>query len=269
MNSQLSQSATPRIGIVIPACDEEPCLASVLDELLRAIDPNKYAVAVGVNGSRDRTAEIARRFPVVVAETDRRGYGHGCMAAIAALRREVPSVETYIFFAADGASDPQDIAQLADAHTRGSDFVLGSRTMLLRNWPVMTLPHVVANLALGAWCALLSGRWCTDLAPLRLIERRLFETMDLREFTFGWTIEAQIAAARAGARIAEVPARERRRIAGTQKVSGVSWRRTFSIGCQIMAAGWRANRRFARRAKSSTQHAAPELLPQSQPGTSA
>jgi hypothetical protein len=62
--------------------------------------------------------------------------------------------------------------------------------------------------------------------------------------TFGWTIEPQIAAARLGAAICEVPAGERPRLAGQQKVSGVTWRRTFVIGCRILAAGFRARLRF-------------------------
>ncbi|HEY1582517.1 MAG TPA: hypothetical protein VGF73_05420, partial [Chthoniobacterales bacterium] len=37
---------------------------------------------------------------------------------------------------------------------------------------------------------------------------------------------------------------ERQRLAGRQKVSGVNWRRTLSIGCQIVAAGGRTRRNF-------------------------
>ena len=259
----------PRIGIVIPACDEEPCIGGVLEELLAAIDPATYAIALGVNGSSDRTAEIGRRYPIVVAETSARGYGHGCMAAIAALRREVPSVDAYIFFAADGASDPRDVPRLAAAYGRGSDFVLGSRTGLRTNWPSMKLSHVIANCGLGIWCTLLTGRWFTDLGPLRLIERRLFEAMDLRELTYGWTIESQISAAHLGARICQLRVHERPRLAGTQKVSGVSWRRTFSIGCRIVAAGWRTDLRFARRISELPPQAAPDLLPQTQARTPA
>ena len=73
----------------------------------------------------------------------------------------------------------------------------------------------------------------------------LFEAIAPQEMTFGWTIEAQIGAAVLGARIREVPARERSRIAGEQKVSGVTWRRTLMIGFRIFAAGWRAHYRFA------------------------
>lgn len=261
MTNQPNESRElPRIGIVIPACDEEACIAAVLEELLRVLEPGKYAVAVGVNGSCDGTAEIARKFPVLVAETEARGYGHGCMAAIEALRRESPTVAAYVFFAADGASDPRDVRPLVDAFERGHDFILGSRTATRGNWSTMTLPHVVANFALGLWCTLLTARRWTDLGPLRLIERRLFEAMRLRELAYGWTIESQIAAARLGANVCQLSARERPRLAGRQKVSGVSWRRTFAIGCRIVAAGWRTRKRFANPAPGISP--APELVPQ-------
>jgi hypothetical protein len=154
---------------------------------------------------------------------------------------------------------------LITAYEAGHEMVLGARTELRSNCDAMTFPHVAANIALGLWCALLTCRWFTDLAPLRLIERRLFEAIAPREMTFGWTIEAQVTAAMRAARICEVPARERRRIAGEQKVSGVTWRRTFLIGCQIFAAGWRAYVAVAQRIEHDAKSAEPALVPHSQP----
>lgn len=202
-------------------------------------------VAVGVNGSTDRTPEIARARGVFVAETTQRGYGYGCQAAIDLINAAVPHVRAYLFFAGDGASDPQDIRRLMDAYEQGYTFVLGARTGLVRNWRTMRVSHVIANFAVALWCGVLAGRWFKDLAPVRLIDRELFETIAPREMTYGWTIEPQIAAARLGAPICEVPASERPRLAGKQKVSGVTWRRTFVIGCRILAAGWRARVRFS------------------------
>jgi glycosyltransferase involved in cell wall biosynthesis len=244
-----------QIAIIIPACNEEPCLGPVLDELLAAIDPEKFVVAVGVNASSDRTAEIARSRGVWVAETSQRGYGYGCQSAIDLL--VAPQVRAYIFFAGDGASDPRDLNRLVEAYEQGHVFVLGARTGQLRNWRTMHFSHVIANFAVALWCGLLAGRWFKDLAPLRLIDRRLFEAIAPREMTFGWTIEPQIAAARLGASIREVPASERPRLAGTQKVSGVTWRRTFAIGCRILAAGWRARLRFR-----GTENVEPPLIAQ-------
>lgn len=255
------------LAIIIPACNEEACLAPVLEELLAAIDGMECTVAVGVNASSDRTAEIARRYPVVVAETAARGYGFGCQKAIEAVNAAHPSLAAYLFFAGDGASDPRDVRRLAKAYRLGAEMVLGTRPRRRKNWAAMTLPHVVANVALGAWCGLLAGRWFSDLAPLRLIDRRLFETLAPREMTFGWTIETQVGAAMLGARICEVTARERKRLGGKQKVSGVTWRQTFSIGCRIFVAGLRAHIRFRAILARPAGSDMPELLAQSQSRT--
>jgi glycosyltransferase involved in cell wall biosynthesis len=229
----------PQIGIIIPACNEEECIGQVLDELLAVLDPEKFIIAVGVNDSSDGTAAIARERSVVVAETTQRGYGFGCQRAVDDLSGLFPSVRAYLFCAGDGASDPADVVRIAAACDQGYDFVLGTRTTRLANWRAMTFRHIFANFGLGIWAGMLGGRWFTDLGPLRLIDRDLLERIAPQEMTFGWTIEAQIAAAKCGAKICEIPVRERPRLGGRQKVSGVSWHRTFAIGCQIVAAGFR------------------------------
>ena len=235
------------VALILPACHEEETIIPVLDELRSLLTPqDHWIVAVGVNGSAagaDRTAELARRHPLapIVAETARRGYGYGCQAAIEQIEALGHTPTAYVFFAADGANDPRDLPKLLQARHAGFDFVSGCRTAPWRkeNIVVMGWAHVLANRLLGAWCGLLTGRWFRDIGPLRLIERGLFRRLHLREWTFGWTIEAQVAAARLGASMAEIPVRERPRLAGEQKVSKVNWRRTLSIGGQIALAGWR------------------------------
>ena len=233
--------------LILPACHEEQTVGPVLDELRAILDPDEnWLVAIGVNGSSpgmDRTAALARQHPLqpLVAETPRRGYGHGCQAAIALVESLGIVPDAYVFFAADGANDPRDLPALLAARRAGFDFVLGCRTVPLRqqNRRVMGWSHVLANRLLGAWCGLLTARWFDDIGPLRLIERRLFHRLRLREWTFGWTIEAQVRAARLGEAMIEVPVSERPRLAGEQKVSKVNWRRTLAIGYQIARAGWR------------------------------
>ncbi len=220
----------------------------VLDELRDKLDHRwEWIVAVGVNGSpagADYTADLARRHPLrpVVAETPSQGYGFGCQAVIDRLEKTGVAVDAFIFFAADGANDPSDLPRLLAAYERGSDFVLGCRTGLRQrgNLAVMGWSHLLANRILGAWYGLLTRRWFHDIGPLRLIERDLFHRLRLREWTFGWTMEAQVVAARLDASMTEVPVRERPRLAGEQKVSKVNWRRTLFIGWQIALAGWRA-----------------------------
>lgn len=261
------QTLQPQFAIIIPACDEEECIGRVLDELSETIDLEKFVIAVGVNGSSDRTAEVARSRGVVVTETGRRGYGHGCQSAIDLVAATMPAVRAYIFFAGDGASDPQDVRKLVGAFEQGYPFVLGARTGQVGNWRVMRVSHVIANFVLALWCTLLTRRWFKDLAPLRLIERELFEAIAPQEKTFGWTIEAQVGAARLGAAICEVAASERPRLAGKQKVSGVTWRRTFVIGCRILAAGFRTWSRFRGRAQVVPGGSEKQFIAQPQGGS--
>ena len=226
-------------AVIIPACNEEPCLGSVLAGLEAVLDSSRFVICVGVNGSTDRTAEIARAAGVLVGETAERGYGHGCIAAIEHFESRCEPPLGYIFFAADGANDARDIAALVTEHEEGAELVLGARTLLRENRETMQWQHVLANRLLAFWCMMLTGKRFSDLGSLRLIDRALFHRLGLREWTMGWTIEAQVRAAMLGARIREVPVREHARIAGEQKVSRVSWSRTLRIGCEIVAAGWR------------------------------
>ena len=232
-----------RYAVIMPACDEEPCIAAVLTEMRETLDSERFVFAVGVNDSRDRTAEIARENGAIVGEIASRGYGHGCQIAEDEIVRRGIAVDAYIFCASDGANDPRDILALIAEYERGVEMVLGSRTMDRANWTAMNAHYVIANRVFGFFVGMLTGRFFTDLGPLRLIERELFHAMALREWTYGWTIEAQIRAVQLDAKIRELPVRERVRIAGAQKVGRVSWRRTLSVAMKIVAAGVRA--RFA------------------------
>jgi glycosyltransferase involved in cell wall biosynthesis len=237
MTPRLNHEA--RYGIIIPACNEQACLRAVLRELRDVIDERRFQIVVGINGTDDMTAQVAREAGVLVAETRQRGYGYGCKCAIDLLVQNVPEVDAFIFFAADGANDPRDIMALVAAHQQGSDLVIGTRTLSSENRRVMGWPHMLANRMLGWWCGLLTGRFYSDLGPLRVIDRQLFDAIGMREWTFGWTIESQIRAALMGARIREIPVRERTRVAGEQKVSRVSWLHTLSVGLEILGAGVR------------------------------
>jgi hypothetical protein len=65
----------------------------------------------------------------------------------------------------------------------------------------------------------LIGTRATDLGPFRAITSEALGRLELRDRTFGWTVEMQLAAARRGLRVVEVPVDYRPRI-GRSKVSG-------------------------------------------------
>ena len=67
---------------------------------------------------------------------------------------------------------------------------------------------------------ILFGVRFTDLGPFRAIRWESLERLGMRDRGYGWTVEMQARAARAGLSCAEVPVRHRRRAAGRSKVAG-------------------------------------------------
>jgi hypothetical protein len=65
----------------------------------------------------------------------------------------------------------------------------------------------------------LVGTRATDLGPFRAITAPALRRLDMRDRSFGWTVEMQLKAARRGLRVVEVPVDYRPRI-GRSKVSG-------------------------------------------------
>ena len=110
--------------LVIPALDEEASLADTLDRL----PWNLYRQVIVVdNGSRDRTAEIARSKGARVLEEPERGYGAACLRALPELP---PGIEAVVFMDADGSDEPSEAVLLLEPLYQGrADLVLGSRTL--------------------------------------------------------------------------------------------------------------------------------------------
>jgi hypothetical protein len=58
------------------------------------------------------------------------------------------------------------------------------------------------------------------MCPFRAIRRNALEKLGMKEVTYGWNLEMQMRAARAGLRIREIPVDHRCRRGGVSKVSG-------------------------------------------------
>jgi hypothetical protein len=64
-----------------------------------------------------------------------------------------------------------------------------------------------------------AGTRATDLGPFRAVTAEALRRLDMRDRSFGWTVEMQLKAARHGLRVREVPVDYRPRV-GRSKVSG-------------------------------------------------
>ncbi len=218
------------ISVIVPALDEEEPIAQVVRECLATGLPDEIIVVD--NGSADETARCARQAGASVVAEPRHGYGRACAAGVRALS---PECEIVVFLDGDGSDCPELMSQLVDSIAAGEyDFVIGSRTRGKREPGSMNFHQLFAGRLAGWLSSVLYGVRYTDMCPFRAIRRSSLDQLDMREETYGWNLEMQMKAARAGLRILEVPVNHRRRSGGQSKVSG-TWRGTFLAGARIVA----------------------------------
>lgn len=204
-----------RVSVVIPALNEEDPIAGVVRAVPRALADE---VIVVDNGSTDHTSEQAREAGARVVAEPRRGYGRACRAGVRAVGADC---EIVVFLDGDGSDCPELMERLVQPITAGTfDFVIGSRTRGEREKGSMNFQQVFAGRIAGLLLRLLYGVRYTDMCPFRAIRREALERLGMREETYGWNLEMQMRAARAGLRILEVPVNHRRRAGGESKVSG-------------------------------------------------
>jgi glycosyltransferase involved in cell wall biosynthesis len=212
--------------VLIPALNEEQAIAQVLASIPPGL---AQEVVVVDNGSTDHTAEVARSLGARVISEVRRGYGQACLSGLAALR----PVDIVVFLDGDYSDFPEDMPALLEPILRGeADLVIGSRVLGQRQAGAL-LPQQRLGNALATWLIrLFFGVRYTDLGPFRAIRTEALGPLQMQDRDYGWTVEMQVKAARAGLRLAEVPVRYRRRL-GTSKISG-TLKGTFKAGYKII-----------------------------------
>lgn len=204
-----------RVDVIIPALDEERALPRVLAEIPR---PPVRRVVVADNGSRDRTAQVAREGGAEVVHEPARGYGRACLRAIAHLADDPPDV--VVFLDGDHSDRPAELPSLLTPILEGrADLVIGSRTRGAAERGSLTPQQRVGNAIACLALRRLYGARYSDLGPFRAIRWETLVALGMRDLDYGWTIEMQVKAARLGVPHAEVPVSYRKRI-GVSKVSG-------------------------------------------------
>jgi glycosyltransferase involved in cell wall biosynthesis len=225
------------VTAIVPTLNEAETIAGTIAALPRSVVDD---IIVVDSSSRDDTVAIAAAGGARTVVLRERGYGRAC-AAGAASAGEGCSV--LLFLDGDGA-DRADLArELVQPIIDGSyDFVIGSRVRGVREPGSMSWHQVLAGRLAGWLMSRLYRVRYTDMCAFRAISREALTRLGMRETTYGWNIEMQMKAARAGLRILELPVPYRRRAGGSSKVAG-------TLGGSIRA-GWRIMVTIARIALS-------------------
>jgi glycosyltransferase involved in cell wall biosynthesis len=201
-----------RIGVVIPALDEEQAIAHVIGDIPDWADE----VVVADNGSRDGTARAALEAGARVVREEERGYGAACQAGIRALE----AADIVVFLDGDYSDHPEEMDVIVDPIATGLvDFVVGSRVR-----GKAARGSLTPQQRFGNWlaCLLMRRLWgvaYSDLGPFRAIRRDVLARLEMTDRNYGWTVEMQIKVAKLGLPYLEVPVSYRTRI-GASKVSG-------------------------------------------------
>lgn len=218
----------PLVSVIIAALNEEAAIGKVVSEVPRHIADE---VIVVDNGSTDRTAEVAEAAGAHVVTEPLRGYGRAFRAGLKVIS---PENQIIVFLDGDGSDYPGMMDRLVESIIEGThEFVIGSRTRGQRKAGSMNWHQVFAGYMVGFLLRLLYGVRSTDMGPFRAIRRDALERLGMREETYGWPLEMQMRAARAGLRTLEVPIDYRQRAGGSSKISG-SLKGSFLAATRIL-----------------------------------
>jgi glycosyltransferase involved in cell wall biosynthesis len=181
-----------RVSFLIPAYNEAPTIADVLDRIEMLGLENQIVVVD--DGSTDRTHEIVERWrngrdSVILVRQENRGKGAAIRAAIPHVDAEIAVIQD-----ADMEYDPADVPELIGPIVRGvADVVYGSRLSGGRPQRAYLFWHLVGNRFLTLLTNMLFNTTLSDMETgYKAFRVEILRSLDLREE--GFSIEPEITA---------------------------------------------------------------------------
>lgn len=205
------------IDVIIPAFNEENGVESVVRDIPDGI---VREIVVCNNASTDATARNAMKAGATVVEQSAKGYGNACLAGIEYLSKKAEQPDIVVFIDADYSDFPEELVSLVQpiCHS-GFDLVIGSRALGQLERGSMTPQQLFGNWLATTLIKFIYKHEFTDLGPFRAVRWDKLLELDMKDKTYGWTVEMQVKAVKLGMKCTEVAVSYRRRI-GKSKVSG-------------------------------------------------
>jgi glycosyltransferase involved in cell wall biosynthesis len=175
-------------------------------------------------GSTDGTVEFLRGIGLTVHSQSTRGYGDAMSSGL-----KLATGEVIVEFTPDGNSIPEDIPRIIAKLSEGYDLVIGSRYLSGAQSDDDDRLTAFGNWMFTAIVNVLFRTHLTDvLVGFRAFRRKEALRLDLDAPGLSWPCQSSIRFARAGLRMAEIPANEPKRIGGARKM------RPFKTGWEIV-----------------------------------
>lgn len=205
------------VKVIIPAFNEQNGVGNVVNDIPKDIVDE---VVVVNNASTDETEIVAKKAGATVMREPVKGYGRACLRGIDYISKLEPKPDIIVFIDADYSDYPEEMTTLIKPIIEeDADLVIGSRALGGREKGSMTPQQVFGNWLATSLLKVFYGVKFTDLGPFRAIKYNKLIELDMRDKTYGWTVEMQLKAAKKGLACTEVPVNYRKRI-GFSKISG-------------------------------------------------
>lgn len=211
---------SPELSVVSTLYNEEGNVAPLATNLITAFrekfDGKRFELVLVLNGSEDRTPEIAAQlatqFPELklVRLQENQGYGGGVQAGMAAAKGEFVG-----YIDGDEQISAQDVAEIFAVALKGSyDLVKAVRRARHDGWRRLVVTSIYNGLF-----RIMFGNVCRDVnAKPKVIARAALQKLELRAKDWFLDAEIMIQAGRLNLTIAEIPVVFRARTSGASNV---------------------------------------------------
>lgn len=220
------------VNVLIPAYNEEASIGLVINDIPKGLVSE---VVVCNNNSTDNTVQVAKDAGATVVDQPRKGYGSACLKGMEYLaskpKTEQPDV--VVFLDGDYSDHPEEMElMLKEIEENDMDMVIGSRSLGEMEEGAMMPQQIFGNWLATSLLRFFYNYHFTDLGPFRAIKWPVLLDLKMEDPDFGWTVEMQAKAAKAGLKCLEVPVSYRKRV-GVSKISGTI-KGTFLAGHKIL-----------------------------------
>ena len=235
-----------RVGVVVPAHDEEELIATTLRGIPAFVD----RIYVVDDGSRDATVERARELddPRIEILAHERNRGVGAAIVTGYKRAHEEGLDVACVMAADNQMDPADLEMLALPVVRGElDYAKANRLVTGEAWTLIPRTRYLGNAVLSMLTKIASGYWhvADSQSGYTALSKRMLDELDLdRVYTgYGFPNDFLVHLNVWNARVRDFPSRP---IYGVGEKSGIRYRRVVPRISWLLVKGffWRLREKY-------------------------
>jgi glycosyltransferase involved in cell wall biosynthesis len=238
-----------RVGVVVPAFDEEALIAATLGGIPPLVD----RIIVVDDGSTDRTSERAHELgdPRVTVLSHERRSGVGAATLTGYRRALAEELDVIVVMNGDNQMDPEDLPTLVAPVARGElEYAKANRLFTGQAWELIPKTRFFGNAILSMLTKVASGYWhvADSQSGYTVISRQMLERLDLhRVYTqYGFPNDMLVHLNVWNARVRDFPSRP---IYGVGERSAMRYRHVVPRIAWLLLRGffWRLWEKYVKR----------------------